>query len=290
MELRAKDLEFWTKVRARRDAYDEAIRIRKKRQKIAAILMPPPARRVAPAPEPLPPVRPAGPRFGEFWTSEVLFEHPRTRGGQKHYLGVGGQRDHSGYYLSHPNFGSIDLPSSPHKFTAVGLRFGHPVPVVVAPNAWAAESPALGPYAYRPAFKVAGRRPVSRAETEEARQLFLRRTAIHRADRPASPDHFARGLRAMEMQDTHTKAGHNRDGVWSMGANPLSREDWGLGGTRFSTEELLPGVPFTVDEVAVLSAHLRGKSGRGRGRPPINGRAMTSTERSRRHRAKEPAE
>ena len=35
-----------------------------------------------------------------------------------------------------------------------------------------------GPYAYRPAFEVMGKRPVSIAEVEEARKLFWRRTAI----------------------------------------------------------------------------------------------------------------
>jgi hypothetical protein len=40
------------------------------------------------------------------------------------------------------------------------------------------------PFAYRPAFRIAGRRPVSQAEIDEARQLFRHRNAIHRADEP----------------------------------------------------------------------------------------------------------
>jgi hypothetical protein len=187
--------------------------------------------------------------------------------------------------------------------------------------------PASGapPFAYRPAFEIAGSRAVSRAEYEEARRLFLARVAMCRAQderpidvpgkigrvpyvRPAARgEEYALGVHGLELDDAIRKAGRKRAGIWTMAPNPLSNEDWGKkgennedrgenAGDRFSIEDLTC-CGFLPEEIAILSAHLRslrpsGKGlipGRGRGRPSIHGKAMTSTERSRRHRAKKLA-
>jgi hypothetical protein len=179
------------------------------------------------------------------------------------------------------------------------------------------------PFAYRPAFEIAGSRAVSRAEYEEARRLFLARVAICRAqdERPrdalgkvgrvpyvrlaVKSEEYALGVYGLELEDAIRKAGRKRAGIWTMAPNPLSNEDWGKkrdghedrsAGDRFNIEDLTC-CGFLPEEIAILSAHLRSLRpsgrrlipGRGRGRPSIHGKAMTSTERSRRHRAKEPA-
>jgi hypothetical protein len=176
------------------------------------------------------------------------------------------------------------------------------------------------PFAYRLAFEIAGSREVTRAEYEEGRRLFLTRIAVSRAEdeppedapgkigrrpyvRPAAKsEEYGLGVYALELGDAMAKAGRKRAGIWSMGAPPLSHEDFGRGASeepaedRFSVEDL-NCCGFSPEETAILSAHLRGlrPSGKGlvpgrkRGRPSIHGKAMTSTERSRRHRAKEIA-
>jgi hypothetical protein len=176
------------------------------------------------------------------------------------------------------------------------------------------------PFMYRTAFEITGSREVTRAEYEEARRLFLARIAVNRAEdeRPknapgkigrvpyvraaARGEEYALGVYALELEAAIMKAGRKRAGIWSTGAPPLSYEDWGKGSPedsaedRFSVEDL-NCCGFSPEEIAILSAHLRSlrPSGRGliagrrRGRPAIHGKAMTNTERSRRHRAKEVA-
>jgi hypothetical protein len=176
------------------------------------------------------------------------------------------------------------------------------------------------PFMYRTAYEIAGSREVTRAEYEEARRLFLACIAVNRAEdeppkdapgkigrrpyvRPAAKsEEYALGIYGLELKHAISKSGRKRAGIWSMGAPPLSHEDWGRGSPdepaedRFSVEDL-NCCGFAPEELAILSAHLRSlrPSGRGlvpgrkRGRPPIHGKAMTNTERSRRHRAKEIA-
>ena len=205
-----------------------------------------------------------------------------------------------------------------------------------------------GPHAYRPAFEVMGRRPVSMEEVEEARKLFWRRTAIHRGDRPTSPDYgapdsysggsflpprpqqkrrpprteeFACGIYALEMREARQKAftrsqsgiptaddayarhlagspvvpaGEDNGstpgyGLWQQGALPICRDEWDARGHDVET---VPKRLILSPEDRGLAARVLAKSpGRNRGRPPSNGLwSMTNTERSRRHRAKEPAE
>jgi hypothetical protein len=75
------------------------------------------------------------------------------------------------------------------------------------------------PFAYRPAFEIAGSREVSRVEYEEARRLFLARIAVRRAEdeppkdalgkigRPpyermaAKSEEYALGVYALELDD-----------------------------------------------------------------------------------------
>ena len=173
---------------------------------------------------------------------------------------------------------------------------------------------------YRTAFEITGSREVTPAEYEEARRLFLARIAVNRAEEEppknapgkigrvpyvraaAKGEEYALGVYALELEHAMMKAGRKRAGIWSMGTPSLSYEDWGRVSAedsaedRFSVEDL-NCCGFTPDELAILSVHLRslrpsGRElvpGRKRGRPPIHGKAMTNTERSRRHRAKEIA-
>jgi hypothetical protein len=176
------------------------------------------------------------------------------------------------------------------------------------------------PFAYRVAFEIAGSRAVSRAEYEEARRLFVARDAIIRADDPprdspgkigrspyvrpaAKSEAYALGLYGLELEDAMRKAGRKRAGIWTMNSVSMSHENWGRnaeqsqqGQAGFSIEAL-DCSGFSPEEIAILSAHMRslrlsGKGllpGRKRGRPSIYGKAMTNTQRSRRHRAKELA-
>jgi hypothetical protein len=152
--------------------------------------------------------------------------------------------------------------------------------------------PGSPPFAYRPAFEIAGKRPVSAAEDTEARLHSLRRAARHRADvrhpRPQreargiyspmlSSEQYACGVFALETADARTKAftraiwltpdAANAYGAWRQGAPPFTHEEWERGGERCFGVETMPDTPSTADRE--MMARILAKSpGRKRGRPP----------------------
>jgi hypothetical protein len=221
------------------------------------------------------------------------------------------------------------------------------------------------PFSYRAAYEASGRRPVAGHEVEEARALFLRRTAARRADieeatywgldpairelyslcrTPGALAEYAIGVHWLEMRDAKRKA-NCRSPVaispaglrdphepyfphhWGKPIDPQKREllDFleATNAQPLYAESILGEYgdvasgdaigrwrqdvrPYTADEVgwsehshpmpwvspaerALLASILAKSPCRKRGRPPKNGRAMTNTERSRRHRAKELA-
>ena len=246
--MNSKEREFWTKVRARQEAYEEAIRIRKRKRGLSAV--------------------------------------------------------------ERREFVAGLMPKS---------------------------SP---PFAYRLAFEVAGSRPVSQAEIEEAAELFRRRNAIHKVEEPySSVEEFALGIRVMEMADARRKAlkrtlrrmvaeAHNPDepycsphgmvpldpakrallrklealnvpappqgsdpdpsegeavGPWRMEAHPICQDEWDARG--HSMETVPPELILAPKDRELAAAVLAALPGRKRGRPPSNGLwPATSTERSRKYR------
>src|SRR5215471_13771651 len=145
--------------------------------------------------------------------------------------------------------------------------------------------PGSPPFKYRPAFMVAGWRPVSEAEEAEA----CRRSAIHRVDweypsprEPLALAEFASGVHQLEMRDAFRLRRDDR-GVWVQGAQPISAEEWGSHG--YSVSSLPDGLMLAREDRELLARILDKSSGRNRGRPAIGERAMTDAERQRRRRA-----
>lgn len=181
--------------------------------------------------------------------------------------------------------------------------------------------PGSPPFVFRQAFEAAGCRLVSRAELEEARLLFLRREAPRKADAPYyTSEEFAVGICQLELHHARQKlfsrrvisapaakdarARHLIDsgtatsdcdngvaasfGPWRPGALPHSPEEWNSRG--HSVKALPDDLLLLLDARGVLERVLEKSPGRKRGRPPNGARAMSSAERSRKHRAKEPGE
>ena len=146
--------------------------------------------------------------------------------------------------------------------------------------------PGSPPFKYRPAFMVAGWRPVSQAEEAEA----SRRSAIHRVDweypsprEPLALGEFASGVHQLEMRDACRWCRDGR-GIWVQGAQPISAEEWGPHG--YSVSSLPDGLMLTREDRELLARILKKSPGRNRGRPPIGERAMTEAKRQRRSRAR----
>jgi hypothetical protein len=172
------------------------------------------------------------------------------------------------------------------------------------------------PFAFRPAFERAGERPVSRAEVEEAKELFFRRAAIRKANAGGlegipydGVSEYACGVFALEMRDAKRKAfsrsttsslgkaamgkGEEGDGTdngaaprfgpWRAGPLPIAYTEWRQMGFTVKRHPL-SGITF--EKRKMLERILAKSPGRPRGRPPLDGKAMTSAERSKRYRAK----
>lgn len=171
------------------------------------------------------------------------------------------------------------------------------------------------PFIFRRAFEAAGWRPVSRAEAEEARLLCLRRAVLQKADTPyRTSEEFAVGVYQLELHDARRKSfsrcvtsmpvaentwarhltdsrtvtGDSDNGVaaslgpWRPGAPAISAEEWESRGHGI---EAIPNSLLVSREARELLGRILEKSpGRKRGRPRKGGKAMSSTERSRRHR------
>jgi hypothetical protein len=155
------------------------------------------------------------------------------------------------------------------------------------------------PFAYRPAFRIAGRRPVSQAEIDEARQLFRHRNAIHRADEPySSVEEYACGVYRLEMREAREKAfarscwtapvakdayartymdglGPKADsdngaaalGAWQQGPQPISHDEWRARG--YSVSSLLDALTLSREDRELLARVLAKSPGKSRGRPPM---------------------
>jgi hypothetical protein len=236
--LRVKELEFWTKVRARQEAYEEAVKIRKTRQRIAAAIMPPPGS---------PPFayRPVFEAEGRRRMSRAEAEEARR------------------WLLHRVAIHKMDAPYASREEYAVGI--------------YALEM------------------------RDGKRKVFTR----SRAAMPLAGSGTVAG-------DTGVAAGI---GPWRSGAPPLTRDelergfgvlspddaiqfhlkgDQGDGDlflSRANVDLLLRILANDLSQLTAdrdLFARILAKSpGRKRGRPPTGERAMTNTERSRKHRAGE---
>jgi hypothetical protein len=144
-------------------------------------------------------------------------------------------------------------------------------------------SPGSPPFEYRPAFQIAGWRPVSEQEQEEARGLFLRRNAPRRLglhkigsfwfcrhhNLSGEPRQgYAEGIYASEMADARALI---RDG----------RSEWAQ---VYRVEQLPDGLMLAREDQELLARILAKSPGKNRGRPPIGELAMTDAERKRRSR------
>jgi hypothetical protein len=178
--------------------------------------------------------------------------------------------------------------------------------------------PGSPPFAFRPAFEKAGERPVSRAEIEEAKELFFRRAAIQKANAGGlegipydAVSEYACGIYAFELRAAKRKAfsrskksgfnpggktaameeeeGDGTDhgaaptiGAWQAGPLPITYTEWRQMG--FTTQRHVPLI--ITEDRKMLERILSQSPGRTRGRPPLDGKAMTSAERGKKHRAK----
>jgi hypothetical protein len=178
--------------------------------------------------------------------------------------------------------------------------------------------PGSPPFEYWPPFLIAGWRPVSQAEEDEARELFRQRDAMRRVDREyRSPQEFASGIYGLEIRDAREKAFSRRVyrapiaddayargymaalgpkaqtdnglaaaiGPWRQGAPPISHDEWD--GRGYSVSSLPDGLMLAREDRELLARILEQSPGRARGRPPVLAErgAMTTAERKRRSRA-----
>jgi hypothetical protein len=166
------------------------------------------------------------------------------------------------------------------------------------------------PFDYRPAFRIAGRRPVSQAEIDEALELFRRRNAIHLVDEPySSAEEFACGIYRLEMREARDKAFTRGErngprGIWAatkgaeehdgtdgpgylaplrQGPQPISRDEWRARG--YSVSGLPDGLMLSREDRELLARVLAKSPGKSRGRPP-NLISRLPPERQRRRRVK----
>jgi len=158
-----------------------------------------------------------------------------------------------------------------------------------APNRWPSKQPIeTPPFEYRLAFMVAGSRPVSAAEENEARELFRRRNASRLRSQKigsfwfcehSSVEEYASGVCALEMRDPKLV---KRNGVWTQMRRPIAGEEWASRG--YTVNSLPDGLMLSREERELLARILAKSPGRNRGRPPIGERAMTAAERKQRSR------
>ena len=158
-----------------------------------------------------------------------------------------------------------------------------------APNRWPSKQPIeTPPFEYRLAFMVAGSRPVSAAEENEARELFRRRNASRLRSQKigsfwfcehSSVEEYASGVCALEMRDPKLV---KRNGVWTQMRRPIAGEEWASRG--YTVNSLPDGLMLSREERELLARILAKSPGRNRGRPPIGESAMTAAERKRRSR------
>jgi len=108
----------------------------------------------------------------------------------------------------------------------MGLTAPPPRIGIAAPKRWANQAVGIPPFVYRLVFEAIGQRLVCEAEITEAKELFRRRNAIHRANKEPEPNldnlcyseprnthtasewppKYASGIYALEMRDARDKA------------------------------------------------------------------------------------
>ena len=157
--------------------------------------------------------------------------------------------------------------------------------------------PGSPPFEYRPAFTVAGWRPVSEAEEAEARESSRRRKASRRVGidvpigdpirpgppyweypSPRDPSALAEYASAVYRLEAHELRLAKINGVWRQTRHEVF-------GDGFTVSSLPDGLMLTREDRELLARILDKSPGRNRGRPAIGERAMTAAERQRRSRA-----
>ena len=161
------------------------------------------------------------------------------------------------------------------------------------------------PYDFRPAFVIAGQRPVSAAEEAEARDIYRRIRAASRARREPEPNlellryserrnragryaewpsEYAPAIYAMEMQTACALVRDGR-GVWVQrnAGHEWTQKD------GYAVESLPDELMLSREDRDLLARILEQSPGRSRGRLPVLAHRgkMTDAERKRRQRAKQ---